>query len=67
MINLNSLIVQYRSAWKKLWRTDPPIVRKHGNDSVIIVSEHGENKLSAFDFEGRIIDMRHWAEQARAA
>jgi len=61
----DSLIVQYRAAWRKLWKSEPPVIRKAGKASVVIISEHGQSGfVSASVLAGRITDMLFWAREA---
>lgn len=58
----DTLIVQYRSAWRRLWKSEPPVIRKAGKASVIITSEHGQSGyVNASTLSGRIQDMPFWA------
>jgi hypothetical protein len=66
MSEIDRLIVQYRKAWRKLWRSEPPIVRKVGKRCVEIVSEDGKGKLRLDAFRWRIEDMTFWAAIAPA-
>lgn len=59
------LIVSYRRAWRELWRTEPPVIRKVGRASVIIISEHGKSGfIDARTLAQRIADMMTWVREA---
>lgn len=57
------LIVSYRSAWRKLWGTEPPEIRKVASKSYQIVSEDGESPVFGYTKLQRIVrTMDRWSK-----
>lgn len=59
------LIVRYRRAWRELWKSEPPIIRKAGTACVVIVTDRGQSGyINQRNFAARINDMMTWSEEA---